>query len=911
MKKIIYALAFAFALGVSPYSFAQKKEKPVYVKQVEGIKEYKLSNGLKVLLIPDATQSNLIVNIVYNVGSKHEGYGEKGMAHLLEHMLFKSTKNLGDIKKMLSDKGGNANGTTYYDRTNYYEVFPSTAENLSWAIEMEADRMINATILQSDLDKEFSVVRNEFEIGENSPTSVLMERTISTAFLWHNYGLSTIGSKEDIERVKAPQLRRFYEKYYQPDNATLVIAGKFDEAQALADIEKYFSGIAKPTRVLDQILTVEPAQDGEKYVEVKRAGDSQHINVVFHTTSYADKDFAALSALDHILTNDPSGYLYKALVETHKVSNLYAYSPEVRDASFLLFNFDVPNDKDLKTVLTDVKAELSKVPSNKYTQDDLDRAKTNLLKNIENIKNNTIYTAINLTEIISSGDYRLGFLLRDNIEQLTLADIDRVAKKYFKDNNRTVGLFIPTKDEIRVKSNEFLDKDINALVENYKGKEQNENLRPFEASIANLQKNYSTDKLSNGLKYGVIDKDLKGEKVTLSFSLPIATKADLNGKQYIGMFTAAMLSNGTKTMNKQEIKDKLDKLKSSVYISFYGQTISVYINSYRSTIKEVMPIVEDMLKNPSFPESELAKMKLEYKTYYESKLNDPQSLAFTEISRITSNESKGSLFYAPTIQESIDGLNAVTIKEIKDFYTAYFGANNGNATVIGMNDKAEVKALLEKTFGSYNSKAKYEKAYATFFDTKKSKEIKETPDKENAAAVGQLNFKMNTNNPDYVALLFANEVMGGGFMTARIPHRLRETEGISYGAGTSLNVPSDPKNENASWLIYALLNPTKRAEVEKAMNEEFDKVVKSGITEEELKTNKVSWKNSRQTDLGNDYYLVRLSTLFLQYGIPFSEFDKVNSDVEKLSVKQVNDAIKKYLDPSKFSTIYVGDFTKK
>lgn len=297
MKKIIYALAFTFALGVSPYSFAQKKEKPVYVKQVEGIKEYKLSNGLKVLLIPDATQSNLIVNIVYNVGSKHEGYGEKGMAHLLEHMLFKSTKNLGDIKKMLSDKGGNANGTTYYDRTNYYEVFPSTAENLSWAIEMEADRMINATILQSDLDKEFSVVRNEFEIGENSPTSVLMERTISTAFLWHNYGLSTIGSKEDIERVKAPQLRRFYEKYYQPDNATLVIAGKFDEAQALADIEKYFSGIAKPTRVLDQILTVEPAQDGEKYVEVKRAGDSQHINVVFHTTSYADKDFAALSAL--------------------------------------------------------------------------------------------------------------------------------------------------------------------------------------------------------------------------------------------------------------------------------------------------------------------------------------------------------------------------------------------------------------------------------------------------------------------------------------------------------------------------------------------------------------------------------------------------------------------------------------
>ncbi|MDR0196300.1 MAG: insulinase family protein [Myroides sp.] len=911
MKKVILALALAFALGVSPYSFAQKKEKPVYVKQVEEIKEYKLSNGLKVLLIPDASQNNLIVNIVYNVGSKHEGYGEKGMAHLLEHMLFKSTKNLGDIKKMLSDKGGNANGTTWYDRTNYYELFPSTPENLAWALEMEADRMINATILQSDLDKEFSVVRNEFEIGENSPSGVLMERTINTAYLWHNYGLSTIGSKEDIERVKAPQLRRFYEKYYQPDNATLIVAGKFDETQALNNIEQYFSVIPKPTRVLDQILTVEPAQDGEKYVEVKRAGDSQHINMLYHTASYADKDFAALSALEQILTNDPSGYLYKALVETHKVSSLYGYSPTVRDASFLLFNFDVPNDKDIKNVLADVKIELAKIATTKYTQEDLDRAKTNILKDIEAIKNNTIYTAINLTEIIGAGDYRLGYLYRDNIEKLSLEDINRVAKKYFTDNNRTVGLFIPSKDEIRVKPNELLDKDIKALVENYKGKETTENLRPFEASIANLQKNYSTGKLSNGLKYGVIDKDLKGEQVTININLPVGNKADLDGKQFIGSFTAAMLSNGTKTMTKQEIKDKLDKLKSYVNINFWGQSININITTYRNTINEVMPIVEDILKNPSFPETELAKLKLEYKTYYEGQLNDPQAIAFTEIGRITSNEPKGSIFYTPTIQESIDGMNAVTVQQVKDFYTQFFGANNGNATVIGMNNQVEVQKLLEKTLGNFNSKAKYEKAYANFFETKKSKEVKETPDKENAAAVGTLNFKMNKNNPDYAALVFANEVTGGGFMTARIPQRLREKEGISYGAGTSLNVPSDPKNSNASWMIYALLNPTKRGEVEKAINEEFDKLVKSGITEEELKTNKISWKNSRQTNLGSDHFLSSLSTIFLMYDIPFSEFDKLNAEIEKLTVKQVNDAIKKYLDPSKFSTIYVGDFSKK
>ncbi|EHO05095.1 hypothetical protein HMPREF9714_03458 [Myroides odoratimimus CCUG 12901] len=911
MKKIVYTLMFALTISAADYAHAQQKEKPTFVTSVEDIKEYKLSNGLKVLLLPDATQNNVIVNIVYNVGSKHEGYGEKGMAHLLEHMLFKSTTKLGDIKKMLSDKGGQAQGTTWYDRTNYYEIFATSDENLAWALEMEADRMINATILQSDLDKEFSVVRNEFEIGENNPSRVLMERTINTAYLWHNYGLSTIGSKEDIERVKAPQLRRFYEKYYQPDNATLLIAGKFDEAKALKYVEDYFSVIPKPKRVLDEILTVEPAQDGEKFVEVRRAGDSKHIQTLYHTASYADKDFAALVALQSILTNDPSGYLYKDLVETKKVSSLYSFSPTVRDASFILFNFDIPLDKDQNETLKDIKTALAKIETIKYTQEDLDRAKTRISKGLEDLKNNTIRTAINLTEIIGAGDYRLANLYRDNVENLKLEDINRVAKKYFKDNNRTVGMFIPSKDEIRVKPTEFLDKDIKALVENYKGKEASEELRPFEASIANLQKKYSTAKLGNGLKYGIIDKDIKGEKVQISMTLPVGNQKDLLNKQYIGSFAANLLNAGTKTMTKQQIKDRLDQLKSTISVRFNGQNISIGVSSYRSSIEETMVILKDLLTNPIYPETELEKLKIDYITNLESQLSDPQAIASNKISQLTEKEEKGSIFYTPSTQENIDGIKKVKLEEIKDFHKNFFGANNGIATVIGMKDKEAVDKLLENTFGNFNSKAKYEKAYPKFIDTKQVKEIFETPDKENAVAIGKLNFEMNQSNPDYAALVFANEVMGGGFMTARIPQRLREKEGISYGAGTSLSVPSDPKNVNASWSIYAFMNPTKRVDVEKALNEEFNKLITSGITEEELITNKSSWKNAKQANLGNDGYLMYLSSLFLLYDTPFTNHDKLNAEIEKLTVKQVNDAAKKYLQPAKFTTVYAGDFTKK
>lgn len=243
---------------------------------------------------------------------------------------------------------------------------------------MKADRMVNATILQTDLDKEFSVVRNEFEIGENDPGSVLMERIISIAYLWHNYGNSSIGSKEDIERVRVEALRKFYEKYYQPDNATLIVAGKVDEKQALNYVSQYFSVIPKPSRILDQSYTIEPAQDGERFVELKRSGESKIVGAAYHTVPYADKDYAALDALSVILTSDPSGYLYKTMIDSQKAASIYSYQPLVRDASYMYFELEVPVEKDVKAVEKDFRTELNKVSTIQYTEQDVARAKSKI-----------------------------------------------------------------------------------------------------------------------------------------------------------------------------------------------------------------------------------------------------------------------------------------------------------------------------------------------------------------------------------------------------------------------------------------------------------------------------------------------------------------------------------------------------
>ena len=889
---------------------AQKTDAPKYIKNVEGVKEYSMNNGLKVLLIPDASQSNMVVNIVYNVGSRNEGYGEKGMAHLLEHMLFKSTKNLGDIKKMLSDKGGSANGTTWFDRTNYYEVFPSTDENLKWSIEMEADRMINATILQTDLDKEFSVVRNEFEIGENNPDGVLQERVLSTAYLWHNYGNSTIGSKEDIERVKANTLRVFYQKYYQPDNSTLIIAGKFDEKKALQYVGQYFGAIPKPKRVLDKTYTIEPAQDGEKFVELNRAGDSKNIGALYHTAAYVDKDYAAIDALGEILTADPSGYLYKSLVETQKVSSIYYWQPTTRDASFMYFGIAVPNDKDVKATKDLVRAELDKIASTKYTDEDVSRAKSKIIKQIENVKNNTISFAINLTEIVGAGDYRLGFLYRDAVENLTKEDIQRVAERYFRSNNRTVGVFIPSKDEQRVKPTEYTDEQLLAFIKDYKGKALEKETAPFEASIKNLKQNFVEGKLTNGAKYGLIKKEIKGGKVQASFKFPVSNEKDLAGKTDTGSILAQLLKTGTKTKTKEQISDRLDQLKSSLNFNFSGQSLSVNVSTYKENFKEVMEILGDLLVNSTFPQNELTKTINEYNTYLESSLNDPQSIAFIEVSKQTENYPKESIFYTSTVQEQIDAYKKIKQSEIVDFYNNILGGNNGLGTVVGDLDAKTTEQILENTFGKWNSKSKYELAQPTFFETKKLDKDFITPDKENAVAIGKISFKMNLKNPDYPAFVMANEILGsGGFLTARIPMRLREKEGISYGAGSFIDIPVT--NDVAYWLYYAFLNPTKKNAVEVAAKEEIAKALKDGFTAEELKSNLVSWINERKTRLGNDVTLMALTNTYLQYGIPLDDYDALEAKVKALKVEEVNAALKKYLSLEKMTSVYAGDFNKK
>jgi zinc protease len=907
MRAII--LSFTICMLLLQVKQINAQSEPKLITTVEGIKEYELNNGLRVLLIPDASQTNIAVNIVYKVGSRHEGYGETGMAHLIEHMLFKQCGKFTDIKKAIADRGASANGTTWYDRTNYYEILSASDENLSWALDMEADRMVNSKMLAEELAKEFSVVRNEFEIGENYPSNVLTERILSSMYLWHNYGKSTIGSKEDIERVKAENLKTFYKKYYQPDNAVLIIAGKFDEKKALDYVKQFFGPIPKPTRVLQPTYTVEPPQDGERNVELRRAGDIQYIGMAYHTPAVADKDYAANDALIEILTNDPSGVFYKKLVETKLASKLFGYSQTLHDPGFTYFQVEVPKDKSLdsaKQVLLHAADEIEMMNIN---NEDLARAKNNRIKSFENITNKTLDLAIAITEAIGAGDWRLWFWYRDQMENLTLTDVKDAAKKYYKTSNRTYGVFIPeaTTPE-RTKVNET--PDIAKLLDGYKGKEAAVQKADFENSIDNIKKNTVYGKLPNGGKYVLLEKPTKGDKINASISFRMGDENSLMNKNEVAQIVAAMLKTGTTTKSKKQISDELDRIKTDISFNGSAGGVIISLNTDKKNLPAALALLEDMLHHPKFDAAEFEKVVIDTKANYEANRNEPFNAAFIKLQKISTKYPKGHPLYAADTDESLQELNKVKPEDVKKYYADFYGANNSLSSFVGEIDKKQVTDFLQNSFGKWNSKASFKAIEPKYFDIPATVESISTPDKTNAALIGNINLNISEKHADYPAVFMANELLGGGaFLSSRIPQRLRENEGMSYGAGTFMNLQY--KYNVGNWGLYAAYNPIYKGRLDSALHQEIDKAISGGFTEDELKNSVKSWLEQNKTSLGDNGYLAGLLRGYLRDERSLDDFTSFESRVKALNTDAVNAALRKYFDQSKLVLIFSGDFKKK
>jgi zinc protease len=873
------------------------------VTSVEGISEYRLPNGLQVLLIPDDSKPTTTVNVTYRVGSRHESYGETGMAHLLEHLMFKGSPRYPQVWSEFNKRGFSANGSTWYDRTNYFASFSANEENLHWYLQWQADAMVHSFIARRDLDSEMTVVRNEMEMGENDPGRILLEKTTSAMFQWHNYGKSTIGARTDVEGVDIARLQAFYHRHYQPDNATLIVSGKFDQAKVLPWIQQAFGAIPKPTRALPTLYTLDPVQDGERAVTLRRVGGVPLLYAGYHVVPGAHPDFAAVELLSLILGDTPSGRLHKALTEKQLAAGVFAFSEGLADPGFILLGAQLSPTQD---VAASSKAMLDVIESFKQqpvTQEELDRAKAKWLKAWDMGFSDPQRVGVAISESVAQGDWRLFFLTRDRVKAATLADVQRVAQQDFVSSNRTLGQYLPTPAPERAPKPERVS--VAGMFKDFKAQGAEAKAEAFDASPANIDARTQRFALASGMKVALLPKTTRGQAVKATLTLRFGDEKSLANWGEVPSALAELLDKGSLSLSRQQFQDKLDALQAEVNFSAGPGQLNVALATRREHLPALIALIGDVLRHPALPADALEEVRQQALAGLEEQRKEPEAVLAEAIARHGNPYPAGDVRYASTFAETEADWKAVSLARVKSFHETFVAADHGQFAAVGDLDAAAVTQALGKAFGDWRGGQAYSRIANPLVKLPPERLVLQTPDKQNAAMSVVLPMALSDHDADYAAFMLANHLFGSGG-DSRLWNRIREKEGLSYNVYST--VQWNPIEANSKWVAAAIFAPQNRDKVEKAFREELDRALTQGFTQAEFESGRRGLLNFRRLSRAQDARLAAgwVGNLYLDRD--FTLAARVDKTLETLTLEQVNVALRRYLKPEQLVIGVAGDF---
>jgi zinc protease len=903
MKKVLLfllaACSFAAAAQTLPAGVTRSHE-------VEGITEYRLANGLQVLLVPDDAKPTTTVNLIYRVGSRHENYGETGMAHLLEHLIFKGTPTTPNVWGEFVKRGLRPNGTTSFDRTNYFASFSSAnPDTLRWYLSWQADAMVNSRIARTDLDSEMTVVRNEMESGENNPGRVLLQQTMAAMYQWHNYGKAIIGARSDVENVDITRLQAFYRRHYQPDNATLIVTGKFDVPRTLGWIAEFFAPIPKPQRALDVTYTLDAVQDGERQVTLRRSGGTPVLYAAYHLPAGAHPDFAAAELLALILGDAPSGRLHRALVDKQLAASVFGFAWDLAEPGPLFVGAQLAPGQDVTKARSAMTAATESFARTPVTDAEVERARAQWLKAWYLGFTDPERVGVELSEAVAKGDWRLYFLARDRIRALKRADVQRVATERLLTSNRTAGTYVPTENPQRAPAP--VQVDVAAVLKDFRGDAAAARVEAFDPTPANLDARTQTFTLAGGMKVALLPKGARGQLAQARLRLHYGDEASLRGQATVADFVAALLDKGTARLTRQQISDRLDQLRAVVSFDAGGQTLAVSITAPRDSLAAVIDLVGQLLREPAFPADALEEVRRQALAGLAQARQEPAAVIAKLLDRHANPYPKGDLRHEPTFDEEVQAVREVKIDQLRNFHRRFYGAAHAEFGAAGDIDAAAVRQALEAAFGNWRAAQPYRRITNPLVDKPALRVLVQTPDKQNAEMRVELPLPLTDTHADYPALTMANHLFGF-FGVSRLWNRIREQEGLSYDVRSF--VQWNPWEPNSPWVATAIFAPQNQPKVEAALKAETERALKEGFTQQELDEGRRGLLEYRRQSRAQDGNVASTLASNLELNRTFMVSQQVDDALAKLTLEQVNTAWRTYQQPARWVAAYGGDFEK-
>ncbi len=893
-----------------------------------GITEYRMtSNDLTILLMEDHSAPVAAFMVTYRVGSRNEAVGYTGSTHLLEHLMFKGSHNFSrergnSIWTLLQNVGARINASTWLDRTNYYEMLPS--EHLEMAIVIEADRMRQALLHDSDRQPEMTVVRNEFERGENDPWEALDKNIWATAYQAHPYHHSTIGWKSDIEGISTERLRQFYDTYYWPNNATVTVIGDFDTRRVLSWIKSHFGQYSASPHPIPEMYTTEPKQEGPRQFIIRRSGEAGIIGIAHKTPEGRHPDKYPLAILKNILGSGKTSRFYRSLVDKGLATSTFVGDHPLHDNGlFITYAFLTPGI-DQRKVERIILREYAKVTAKEITKKELDRVKAMIRAEVAFSRDGAFSIAAALNEAIAIGDWTFYTTYLDHLNSVTKEDVRRVAETYLVEDQSTTGWFVPDSaadnaGPAGIPSDDSIGSATSAAVAaGPRGYRPGGNNRS--STSANPAATPVTGISGTGLASRISDGEVTGGLRLVTMPMGVAEVVTIIGSLYGGDIfgptandptadiTSSMLDQGTKKRDKFAISGLLEAAGARINFTSDDYRVSFSACCLKDTLPLVVELMAEQLREPAFNEADLISLQKRVVGSLKRQGENTDFRARLRFSQLLYPPDHPNC--VPPLEKQIADIEGITTSRLREFHDQHYGLGSLAVVAAGDVDRSVLEDSLGRHFGNWQridlTPPSLDGCRGRRYPPP-NEEVVTMQDKTSVDLVLGLVVGIDREHSDYLPLNMGSYILGGNF-SARLMATIRDEEGLTYGVGSSVGGASDGKD--GYWSIHGTFAPGLLDKGRASILAQLNRWVGEGVTAEELSVKKTTLTGSFKVGLATTPGMAATILDILERGKDIDYIDEYVKEINALTLDEVNASIRKYIKPANMNTVAAGSIDR-
>ncbi|WMW79860.1 insulinase family protein [Undibacterium cyanobacteriorum] len=881
------------------------------IQSLGNVSEYRLDNGLTLLLIPDKKQHSTTINMVYRVGSRYENEHNNGLAHVLEHQLFSALPTLQDEKdetlsvNRLTKEGVNFQANTHFDYTVYQSKFLASNNLLEKLLKLEAFRMqsINfnshSSEIRSQHTNEKNIVLNELDMKETEPSFIVRRALHKSAFDDHQYRQLPIGSRASIENVDSKQLDSMYKEFYRPSNAVLIVSGAFDTVECLNWVATYFNKLTNPTSTIKIEKKVEPPQNGARTTDIGIASETNLIGVGYHAPPATHSDFMALRLIDNVIANNRFSP-FDLRNEIASTSSFHIEAPITSAPHLHFFQLQGPkNDAQERKLLSAIES-FSKKP---LTEQELNGARKSLIEEFEKIESSSEQLASELATYTGTSDWRLFYLNKKRISTLTLGQVQTAATTYLTGTNRTI---VRTHSTQHVKTIEIPDAP--ALEIEYQ-QLQDQAAKEFRHADSEtwetLNQKILSFELSNGIRISLLPVSRPNHGIQIATRLNFGTEESLRNQQNHAACAGCYFPNfsiiNKKKYHSQVPEYSMSKTVDETHFYFAMETLGQVEDQ-----QHLLDLWSAYVRAPLIDSQAIELNKRTRQNQIVKDVSNPQWVAVNEAERYFDPTGKSSIRHVSSSGAMIEGLKNATYANALAFHRKFFGPQNANIVIVGEFDADKMKQQITELLEDWKPAHRFERIpYQLKSVTPTEKEIL-VPNSSNSFILGYLPLSINDEANEFPSLLIANWIFGGEGLQNRLALKIRHHEGLSYSIGSILDVKAIDKASR--WLIYANFAPQNRRLIKQLIKEELDTFLREGVSADELEAAKKNIlaefkkRELEQHDLINRLLDHRRANRDFAYEI------KLVQRIQELDVETVNRHLRQLIIPNDVSYFSAGDF---